>query len=369
MLTPNQLEQLAKPLIDIYGQLESDIIKAIVKRLETKQDVTKDNILQWQFEKLRQLGDLNKDVIKLIAMMSGRTEKELETLVKESMKQSVQPMDDWLSGLAADGKVDQAPPLDQDTRIFNTLLTFQNQAKQTLNLTNSTILANSHQVYRDIISQATASVMTGMKTHQQAVADTAAKWAEKGIPALVDKKGRQWSIEGYIPMVIKSVANNVANQTQFDRMDSYGVDLIEISSHIGARPGCAPYQGRIFDRNGKSKKYPSLESTTYGQPAGIFGINCHHHPYPYIPGVSVKRYEPYPKEENDKAYEQSQQQRKLERDIRKAKNKLNVMKKLGREDDIAAARKKVREKQANMRAFINETGMTRRYDREQIIKG
>ncbi|UYM81122.1 phage minor capsid protein [Heyndrickxia coagulans] len=368
MLTPNQLEQLAKPLINIYGQLEIDIIKAIVKRLETKQDITKDNVLHWKFEKLRQLGDLNKDVIQLISLMTGKTEKELEKLIKESMKQSVQPMDNWLSGLADDGKIDKAPPLEQDTRIFNTLLTFQRQATSTLNLTNSTILQNSQQVYRDIISQSTVSVMTGMKTHQQAVADTAAKWAEKGIPALVDKKGRQWSIEGYIPMVVKSVANNVANQTQFDRMDSYGVDLIEISSHVGARPGCAPYQGRIFDRNGKSKKYPSLASTTYGKPAGIFGINCHHHPYPYIPGVSVKRYEPYPIEENAKAYEQSQQQRKMERDIRKAKNNLEVIRRLGTKEDVAAARKKVREKQANMRAFLNDTGRTRRYDREQIIK-
>ena len=75
--------------------------------------------------------------------------------------------------------------------------------------------------------------------------------SEKGIPAFVDKLGREWSPEAYINMDIRTTANNVAHQAQFDRMEDYGVDLIEVSSHAGARPKCAEDQGKIFNRKNK----------------------------------------------------------------------------------------------------------------------
>jgi hypothetical protein len=367
MLTPFQLNQLSQPVINIYSQLENDILKAIAERLKTDKDVTKDNVLKWQFEKLQALGDLNKDVIKLISTMSGVAEQEINALIENSGTQSIQDMEKYLKKLSDDGKIKQAPPVNEDPRIFSTLLNFQRQARQNINLVNSSILQNSKQVYRDIISKAVASVMTGFKTHQQALADSSAEWADKGIPALIDKAGHHWSIEGYIPLVTRTISNNIANQAQWSRMDSYDLDLIEVSSHLGARPLCAPYQGHIFSRNGNSSKYPALSSTSYGKAAGLFGCNCRHVSYPYIPGVSRKTYSPYPAAENAAVYAQSQQQRYLERQIRKSKTKLDMMKALDNEKGIAKANTDVRNNQAQLREFIKQTGRTRRYEREQIM--
>lgn len=367
MLTPFQLNQLSHPVINIYSQLEKNILTAIAERLKTGKDVTKDNVLKWQFDKLAQLNDLNKDVIKLIANMSGKSDAEINTLVQNSMQQSVDPMDQWLQKVADTGKIEKAIPLKQDTAVFNTLRMFQKQAKDNLNLINSTILRNSGQVYRDILSQATAAVLSGFKSHQQALADASAKWAQKGIPALIDSAGRQWSIEGYVPLVTRTVSNNVANQAQWDRMDSYKLDLIEVTTVAAPRPGCAPYQGHIYSKNGRNKRHPSLKSTTYGQPAGLFGCNCHHTSYPYIPGVTIKRYDPIPLGEAHAAYEQSQKQRYLERQIRRAKTEAEMMKALGNEKAIQKANMKIRQRQQNMREFIKETNRTRRYDREQIV--
>lgn len=367
MLTPFQINQLSQPVINIYSQLENDILTAIADRLKTDRDITKDNVLKWQFDKLAQMNDLNKDVIKLIAAMSGKSEQEIDNLVENSMQQSVDPMDRWLKKVSDTGKIDKAVPLKEDTIVFNTLRKFQMQAKDNLNLINSTILANSGKVYRDILTQATASVLSGFKSHQQALADASAKWAKKGVPALVDSAGRNWSIEGYIPMVTRTMSNNVANQTQWDRMDSYGLDLIEVSTVAAPRPGCAPYQGHIYSKNGQDKRYPPFSETSYGEPAGILGCNCHHVTYPYIPGVSIKRYEPIPLGEAHAAYEQSQKQRYLERQIRKAKTEKSMMESLSNEDAIKKANIKVRQRQQNMREFIKTTNRTRRYDREQII--
>lgn len=132
-------------------------------------------------------------------------------------------------------------------------------------------------------------------------------------------------------------------------------------------PDCAPYQGRIYSRSGENKNYTAFSDTSYGQAAGLFGINCNHFKYPYIPGITKQTYFPYDKEENDRIYKESQKQRYHERQIRAAKREVGMMEAIGDVDGLEQAKAKVRSRQASMREFIDETRRTRRYDREQVV--
>ena len=93
-------------------------------------------------------------------------------------------------------------------------------------------------------------------------------------------------------------------------------------------------------------------------------INCGHYPIPIVPGVTIPHGADniQPKEENDKAYEESQVQRSLERQIREAKRVVEMA------GDKASPemKQKVKDAQEQMRDFIAKTGRTRRYDREKI---
>ena len=93
-------------------------------------------------------------------------------------------------------------------------------------------------------------------------------------------------------------------------------------------------------------------------------INCGHYPIPIVPGVTIPHGADniQPKEENDKAYEESQVQRSLERQIREAKRVVEMA------GDKASPemKQKVKDAQEQMRDFIARTGRTRRYDREKI---
>lgn len=91
-------------------------------------------------------------------------------------------------------------------------------------------------------------------------------------------------------------------------------------------------------------------------------INCGHYPIPVIPGVTIPHGADaiQPKEENDKAYAESQEQRALERKIREKKRVVAMAGDTATAEDRAA----VREAQRKMREFIQRTGRTRRYDRE-----
>jgi tRNA uridine 5-carbamoylmethylation protein Kti12 len=94
-------------------------------------------------------------------------------------------------------------------------------------------------------------------------------------------------------------------------------------------------------------------------------INCGHYPIPVIPGVSIPHGTDaiQPKEENDKLYAESQEQRALERKIRAAKRAVVMAGDTATKED----KDSVKEAQAEMRAFIERTGRKRRYDREQIV--
>lgn len=167
-------------------------------------------------------------------------------------------------------------------------------------------------------------------------------------------------------MDIRTTCSNTAHQTQFDRMEAYGITLLEISSHMGARPKCAKVQGRIFDKANKSTKYPHFNTTSYGQPDGIFGINCRHKFYPFIDGVNTQTYFPYNEEENAKAYKLSQEQRQLERNVRSAKRECTSLKTLNDKEELAKASAKLKASQNKLKSFCSDNDLSYKADRTSI---
>ena len=108
-----------------------------------------------------------------------------------------------------------------------------------------------------------------------------------------------------------------------------------------------------------------ISSTSYGEPAGLYGINCGHvPPNVFIPGLGKARGTVPEEAENNARYAESQEQRGLERRIRYAKREIAMLEASGL--DATKAKEKLKRAQADMRAFINRTGRTRRSDREQI---
>ena len=88
-----------------------------------------------------------------------------------------------------------------------------------------------------------------------------------------------------------------------------------------SRPLCAPYvgwicswdgsSGIIHDLDGNAYSYVPITDTSYGEPAGIFGINCGHSPYTFVDGFSLPRYHemtPEELEKNEEAYLLTQKQ-------------------------------------------------------------
>ena len=185
--------------------------------------------------------------------------------------------------------------------------------------------------------------------------------------------------EAYMNMVMRNTAKNVAEEVQTARCKDYGVRLIEISSHSGARPKCARDQGKIYsldnesgyteDARGNRIRYYPWNQTSYGEPDGILGVNCRHHKYPFSPGISLQSYFPAEDmEANDRLYKQTQVQRALERSVRKQKRECLLIKELGDEEAFREASVKLKEKEKKLAAYVDgNKNLHRRRDREYVV--
>ena len=151
--------------------------------------------------------------------------------------------------------------------------------------------------------------------------------------------------------------------------------MVETTAHSGTRPTHAEWQGQIFSRSGKSRKYPDFVKVTgYGTGEGLGGWNCSHSFAPYIEGMPrtytpemLKSYQAKDYEYNGEKltlYEAMQKQREIERNLRRWKRENLAMKAAGQDTTQSAG--KIAEWQERQKDFLSQTGLRRQSDREQV---
>lgn len=379
-MNPLKQQEISDPIVWIYTDLENRLMQNIARHLRDYGELIDSD--EWQLRKLAEVGKINKENIRIIAQMSGQNMTAVQRMLEAASEDVAKNLEPGLSYLARRGIIGAAPEYEKSKSVKQVLRTLKGQAKDTLNLCNTTMLYKARDAFQklvtdtvnlahDILNRNTAAAITGAESRQQAMRKTIREFSEKGIAAFVDKRGREWTPEAYVSMSMRSTAGNCATEIQMARCDDYGVDLIEVDSHSGARPKCARDQGKIFDRSNKSTKYPHWNTSSYGEPDGILGINCGHHIYPYIEGVSIRRYFPMDEDElaaNDKLYKEIQAQRSLERDVRKQKRECMLYDELGDQEAFEQAAVKLKAKEARLKAYVDGNDqLHRKRDREQVV--
>ena len=368
--------ELAEECSDVLAAMEDDLLQNIAEYLsEGRADIP---TAQWKIRQLAALGKLDRENIRTIAEYSGIAADMEEIAMTRAALAAVKDMDEGFGKLVSDGIIEGTDVPMEETALQAAAM-YSKQAKDRLNKVNTVMryfarttaaaavnkaaeLVNKQQ-HLDTLNKAAGKVIMGAESRQTAVRQCIKEMSEKGIPAFVDAAGRQWSPEAYVNMDVRTTCSNAAHEAQFSRMNDYDIDLLEVDSHPGARPKCSLDQGRIFSKSGKNRKYPAWKTSSYGEPDGILGINCGHHVYPYIEGVSMQTYFPYDKEENDKLYKQKQEQRRLEREVRSAKREVSMLNSAGDKEGAKAAKDKVKRRTAAYNEYCEKTGLPRKADR------
>ena len=378
------LEEMQEQIERYYINMENELLMNIAKKLEMGKPMEIDKfdtekgekivgsggVNEWQLERLKELGGLTEENAKIIAKYSNKTIEDVNAIFDRAREIGTE-VDKEILGLGIKaGILNEINPVVEDIVVRKILNNSIKEVLTTFNKQNNSLLASAGKEYKDIVNNVSSQVMSGTKTTIKAMQEAVTNLAEKGLTGFTAKNGAQWSPEAYTKMVIRSNTQNTINHIQDERMQLAGNDYIEVSSHIGARPLCSQDQGKIFSLSGNTtpiKDGSGLEiipkpwsSSTYGEPAGIFGINCGHSRYAFVPGLSYKREMDFTKKENDEAYIEKQQQRLYERTIRNKKREIAMLKEIGAEDDyISIKTNKLKSYQKEYLDFLDKTGRTR----------
>ncbi len=380
--------ELSKGITDLIIGMETDLIANIAAYLAAGK--IDEPTAQWKIKKLAELGKLTKANVKTIAEYAKGAPELLDVTLKRAAVNAIKEFQPGYKRLVEEGLVEnrRTPPA-MSEGVKRVLTSLKKQARKDLNLVNTRMRIEAKnaamkvinrtaeraekQEYIDMLNKAAGKVVTGVEARQAALRECIAEMTEKGIPAFTDSAGRKWTPEAYVNMCIRSTVNNVTAETQFAKMDDYDLDLIEVSSHNGARPLCAKDQGKIFSRknrsgyttdlNGKRVRFYSWRSSSYGKPDGILGINCGHHITPFLPGISVQTYFPYDEEENAAQYKKIQEQRRLEREVRKSKRECSSLAALDDKEGFDKAAYKLKQKEQRLKQYCNDNGLTYHSDR------
>ena len=225
-----------------------------------------------------------------------------------------------------------------------------------------------------MLDRAWLQVSTGGFDANTAIRNAIKELTRQGLTTVDYASGRTMSVEAAVRMNVVTGVNQTALRLQDTLADEMDSDLVETTAHSGARPSHARWQGQVFSRSGKSKKYPDFRRATgYGTGPGLGGWNCRHSFHPYFDGMArtygakeLKKLEAKSITYNGEKlteYEASQRQRYIERQIRRWKREQQAMKSAGQPQEEAKA--KLKEWRARQTDLVEQTGLKRQYDRER----
>lgn len=217
---------------------------------------------------------------------------------------------------------------------------------------------------------AAAQVRTGLLNASEAVEKAVVSMSSTGLTMSQYTRSDGVTVKTPVDVGVRreirtSTSQRLTAQT-FEIAELTGANLVEVTTHLGARPSHARWQGRIYMLNGSSAEYPNYWEATKdvnGPHAdwvnGCGGYNCYHSAHIWHEG-DPRRWRPDPEAgtgfTNEEIYEMSQRQRSYENDIRHLKRQKQVLENDGLPTTEVDA--KIRGRQKKLRDLIKESDGT-----------
>ena len=359
MLSPRYLYGLSDEIIDIYSQLETEILQDMARRIARVGKIT--DATRWQAQVLIETGGLKKNIARILAKYDKAIVKQVTDTFTEALKLSIR--NDNRIFKAATGRMVSTPNA-------QAMLSTVQKCHSDLSRLTLTTATTSQEQFVLQANRVYMNVQSGAFDYDTAMKSAVGELSKKGIATVQYENGHlvRRSIEAAVRMnILTSINQTVANQT-LNNAEELGVDRFEVSAHVGARPDHEAWQGKIYTRK---ELYSVCELGTAG---GLCGINCRHSFYPYFEGMEKHYTEDdldemagkkvtYNGEELSR-YEGEQKLRRIERNIRYYKRRALTQEAIG--IDSTQARQKIGEWQATARDFTKQTGIARDSAREYV---
>ena len=380
-------------IVRIFEEIEQRLVKSLKRNLGRHKEEEEQegfNWSAWQAEKLRSLEKFRRENAAIMQEYTEQIDQETRQIMEEEFSQGVNSVDIPPAVPVEEEPAEVRPEphfFGVDTTKVNKLIedvTYLEKNAETaaLRLTDD--------VYRQTVNRVQLAMSTGSMTLQQAIDIAVKDFLNQGINCIVYKDGRRANIADYVRMALRTTATRAALQGKSAKYKVLGYDTVQVSSYGMCSETCKPWQGRIYiedtfsDWDGEVREYsdgilwgksnycgkwfPLLSSAIE---KGLFHPNCRH-------SISLWRDgDPLPESvdnsDSERRYKLEQQQRGLEREIRRAKRKVNGF---TDPENVRKAKADLRKAQKELKDFIDkvnaeegETVLRRDEGKEKVYEG
>lgn len=384
--TPELLDALPEDLAELFRALELVLLDEICSRLKAADELNE--VTVQDIRAMRAHGIDLKEIKKAIQKTAGMSEQKLNKLLDDVVKRNQQ----YYTSVIELAHITQPETL---VSAEDTWAIYE-QTKQTLrNITRSmgflvdagrTMLPPA-KAYQWVLDNAVMQVQSGTINYNQAIKAAVKQLADSGLKIVDYESGHRDQIDVVARRAVMTGVSQICAKYTEQSAEYLETPYFEVSAHSGARdkPGPSPWsshkewQGKVYSiRTGDI--YPSIYDVCgLGAVDGLEGANCRHRRFPWVEGVSERTYTDEQLAHIDDglgceydgkkytAYEATQMQRRIERQIRKQKRLKDAYKAAGLKDDETAANIKLRRLNAKYKEFSKAAGMPEQRERMKVL--
>lgn len=383
---PELLDAMPEELAELYRGLEDTLLTEICSRLKLRDELNE--VTVQDIKALRSHGIDLKEIEKAIRKTSGISETKLNKLFDNVVERN-QKYYTELIDLAHITQPETLVSIEDTWAIYE-------QTKQTLrNITRSmgflvdagrTMLPPA-KAYQWALDAATLKVESGAISYGQSIKDAVRELASGGLRVVDYESGHRDHVDVAARRAVMTGVSQLCSKYTEQAAEYLETPYYEVSAHAGARdvPGRSPWashkewQGKVYStRSGDI--YPNIyEVCGLGAVDGLEGANCRHRRNVWVEGVSERTYTDEQLEHIDDglgctfegktytAYEVTQEQRKVERTIRKLKREKTAYSAAGLTDEEQAVNIKLRRLNAKYKAFSKAAGLPEQRERMKVL--
>lgn len=382
--TPELLDALPGELAELFRALEITLLDEICGRLKLADQLNE--VTVQDIQALRSHGIDLKSIEEAISKTAGIGKQKLNSLLNDvaerNQKYYTEVID--LAHVTQPETLVDAATVDAIKR--QTHDTFRNLTDSMGFLVGNTMLKPAR-AYQWALDNAEMQIQSGAISYNQAIKTAVKQLADSGLKIVDYESGHRDQIDVAARRAVMTGVNQICAKYTEQSAEYLETPYFEVSAHAGARdkPGPSPWsshkdwQGKVYSiRAGDI--YPSIyEVCGLGAVDGLEGANCRHRRNVWVEGVSERTYtdEQLAHIDDDlgcefdgkeyTAYEATQMQRRVERQIIKQKRFVTAYKASGQMNEYHAAKAKLTRLNSKYKAFSEAAKLPLQWERTKVL--